>query len=92
MTITVALKNEKKRYEAAADGQPAGFITYEPQGDVLDLQHTEIDSAYEGKGVGTELVKQTLDLIRSIGKKVKPSCPFVKKFIDENAEYQDLLA
>jgi len=92
MTITVALKNEKKRYEAAADDQPAGFITYEPQGDVLDLQHTEIDSAYEGKGVGTELVKQTLDLIRSIGKKVKPSCPFVKKFIDENAEYQDLLA
>lgn len=92
MTITVALKNEKKRYEAAVDGQPAGFITYEPQGDVLDLQHTEIDSAYEGKGVGTELVKQTLDLIRSIGKKVKPSCPFVKKFIDENAEYQDLLA
>ena len=52
MTITVALKNEKKRYEAAVDGQPAGFITYEPQGDVLDLQHTEIDSAYEGKGVG----------------------------------------
>ncbi len=92
MTITVALKNEKKRYEAAVDGQPAGFITYEPQGDVLDLQHTEIDSAYEGKGVGTELVKQTLDLIRSIGKKVKPSCPFVKKFIYENAEYQDLLA
>lgn len=92
MTITVALKNEKKRYEAAVDGQPAGFITYEPQGDVLDLQHTEIDSSYEGKGVGTEMVKQTLDLIRSIGKKVKPSCPFVKKFIDENAEYQDLLA
>lgn len=92
MTITVALKNEKKRYEAAADGQLAGFVTYEPEGDVLDLQHTEVDPAYEGQGVGTELVKQTLDLVRSIGKKVKPSCPFIKKFIDENAEYQDLLA
>ncbi|MEL4503614.1 GNAT family N-acetyltransferase [Luteococcus sp. H138] len=92
MNITVVLKNEKKRYEAAADGQLAGFITYEPEGNVLDLQHTEVLPEYEGQGVGTELVKQTLDLVRTIGKKVKPSCSFVKSYIDENPEYQDLLA
>ncbi|MEL4358334.1 MULTISPECIES: GNAT family N-acetyltransferase [unclassified Luteococcus] len=92
MNITVALKNEKKRYEAAADGQLAGFISYEPEGDVLDLHHTEVFPEYEGQGVGTELVKQTLDLVRTIGKKVKPSCPFIKEYIDKNADYQDLLA
>lgn len=92
MNITVALKNEKKRYEGAVDGQLAGFVTYEPEGDVLDLQHTEVDDEYAGQGVGTELVKQTLDLIRAVDKKVKPSCPFIAKFIDENPEYKDLLA
>jgi len=93
MTITVALKNEKKRYEAAVDGQPAGIVEYENIGDdVVDLVHTEVYDEYAGKGVGSEMVKGTLDQLRSIDKKVKPSCSFVKKYIDEHPEYQDMLA
>lgn len=92
MTITVQLNNEKHRYEATADGQAIGHIEYRVDGDTLDLFHTETDPAQGGKGYGTELVRQTLDQVRAVGKKVVPSCPFVKKFIDEHQEYADLLA
>ncbi|MGO4956818.1 GNAT family N-acetyltransferase [Luteococcus sp. Sow4_B9] len=92
MNISVALKNEKKRYEATVDGQLAGTLSYEIEGDVLDLQHTVVEPAHEGQGVGGELVKGALDHMRSIGKKAKPTCPFVADWIQKNPEYQDMVA
>lgn len=92
MNVTVQLNNEKRRYEAAVDGQPAGHIAYTVDGDVLDMHHTEVDGKYEGQGVGGQLVQQALDQARSIGKKVKPSCPFIASWIEKHPDYQDLVA
>jgi uncharacterized protein len=42
--------------------------------------------------VGGELVRQALDDVRAQGKRVRPSCPFVRAYIDEHAEYADLVS
>ena len=67
------------------------FIQYRLRGNTIVLLHTEVPDELEGQGIGTELVKSVLADIRSRGLKLKPYCPFVKSFINENPEWKDLL-
>jgi predicted GNAT family acetyltransferase len=59
---------------------------------VLDFRSTLVPPHLRGKGVGTELVKQALDWARAEGYTIVPSCSFVARFLEENPEYQDLVA
>ena len=82
---------EASRFEIVVDGEVAGFVEYQRNGDVVDMTHTEIGDAYEGQGLGGKLARGALDLVRSAGATVVPSCPFIKGWIDKHDDYQDLL-
>lgn len=91
--VTVTQNAEQQRYEAHLDGELAGFAAYQPDDDVIVFTHTEVDSAYEGHGVGGSLVRGALDDVRSTGgHKVLARCPFVASWIDRHPDYADLLA
>ena len=79
------------RFEMPVDGDIA-FVTYRRGDGVITLNHAEVPRELEGRGVGSKLVRATLDQVRSEGLKVVPRCSFVAAFITRNAEYQDLLA
>ncbi|MEH6675986.1 GNAT family N-acetyltransferase [Phenylobacterium sp.] len=53
--------------------------------------HTEVPPAFEGKGVGSKLVRAGLDYAREHGQAVMPVCPFFASYIKRHEEYQDLL-
>jgi len=53
--------------------------------------HTEVDAAFEGRGLGSELVRRMLDDIRSRSTKVLPVCPFVRAFVQRHPEYTDVV-
>lgn len=91
MRHTVEDNPERNRYELRVDGDLAGWAEYLPGGDSTIIAHTEIASAYEGKGLGGELVAGTLDRIRASGKTVIPTCPFAAGYIREHPEYADLV-
>jgi predicted GNAT family acetyltransferase len=82
----------KNRYEIRLDGDLAGFVEYETGENTVVLVHTEVDSAFEGKGVGSSLARGALDDIRGKGRSVVPVCPFIKKWIEKHPDYQDLVA
>ena len=92
MAIDVADDPANMRYTVSVDGQPAGFVTYTRHGDVVTLVHTEIDEAFEGHGVGSDLARGTLDDLRKRGLQVRPQCPFMRRFIQRHDEYADLVA
>lgn len=86
-------KNEaENRYELEVDGERIGLIDYRATDSVTDMYHTEVDPAHGGKGYGQQLAKFALDDARARDLKVKPTCPFIAKYIAENDEYSDLLA
>ena len=64
---------------------------YKMDGNVITFIHTEVPPELGGRGIGSKLIRGALDQIRADGLKVIPQCPFVKAFIEKNAEYQDLL-
>ena len=90
-TVEVHDHPDESRFEAYVDGQLAGYSAYLLAGTTLTFVHTEVDDAFAGRGVGSDLVRQSLDQLREReGLRVTASCPFVRAWIRQHPEYQDL--
>jgi len=79
------------RFELEAEGVTS-FIDYVREGATLALTHERVPDEVSGRGLGTALVKGTLELMRSRGEKVVPICPFVAAYMLKHKDTQDLLA
>jgi uncharacterized protein len=82
---------ENGRFEITVDGELAGFANYHQVGENLDFTHTEIDDHYEGHGLGSTLIRASLEAARERGKGVLPHCPFVRSFIERHHEFLELV-
>jgi uncharacterized protein len=89
--VDIVDNEAEQRYEAYLDGALAGFIVYrdEPRGRVF--LHTEVDPAFQGKGVGGHLVKGALEAVRARGGKMVPVCPFVAAYLKRHPEFADIV-
>ncbi len=83
--------SELNRFELAAEGHIA-FIDYRRHGNVVTMTHAEVPPALNGRGIGSELAKGALDLLRQRHESLVSRCPFVSSYIERHAEYQSLLA
>lgn len=90
MAHTVQDNPDRNRFELET---PAGtaFASYRRNDKTVMIMHTEVPRALEGRGVGSQLVAGTLDLIRDEGRNVVPMCSFVRYFINTHPDYADLL-
>lgn len=92
MTTTTVQDNPRaSRFEITVDGELAGFVDYREHDGEYALPHTRVLPAYEGRGIGSELVVGALEEIRRRGGTVLPYCPFVPKVIRDNPEFVDLV-
>lgn len=90
-TTTVRDNSGASRFEITVDGELAGFVDYREHDGEYALPHTRVLPAYEGRGIGSELVVGTLKEIRRRGGTVLPYCPFVPKVIRDNPEFVELV-
>ncbi|HEY6738780.1 MAG TPA: GNAT family N-acetyltransferase [Actinopolymorphaceae bacterium] len=81
---------DRRRFEAVLDGKVVGFLEYSRDGASTVLPHTEVDPAYENRGIASRLARAALDDARARGSKVVPVCPFVSAYLDAHPEYADL--
>lgn len=79
------------RFEIFMNGEVAGLVAYTRDGDTLSLLHTEIDPRFEGRGLGSILVRGVLDAVRADGALVLPFCPFIRRYLQRHTEYVDLV-
>ncbi|GAB2984151.1 GNAT family N-acetyltransferase [Nocardioides montaniterrae] len=92
--ITHVHAPELSRYEIRDDEAVIGLADYGlPDAVHVVLPHVEVDPAYGGRGLATELVRFVLEDIRAQGKLVVARCPFVVAFLRNHAgEYDDIVA
>ncbi len=89
MTITVRENTEAHRFEAVDDaGEVAGFVDYVDHRGKRVLVHTEVDDAFEGRGVGSTLARAALDDSIPVAE-VVITCPFIKSWVEKHPEYAD---
>lgn len=79
------------RYVITVDGDVAGYIDYHDHGNRRTLIHTEVDGAYEGRGLGSALVRGALEDLRTRGLDLVPECPFVRSYLARHREYVELV-
>jgi predicted GNAT family acetyltransferase len=89
--IEIVHNQAAHRFEAFVEG---GFARcdYRRVGSVLQLHHTEVPVALEGRGIAGQLVAAALDHARKSGLKVAPYCSYVRSYMRRHPETLDLLA
>lgn len=93
MQLTVTDVPDRERFEARDEtGAPAGVVTYQLTGNIIAYTHTEVDPAFEGRGVGSTLARAVLDDARARGRTVVPICPFLSRWLEKHPEYHDIVA
>lgn len=91
--INVQHDKNTKKFIAIIEGK-IGTLDYEvlPDGKTLDFYSTFVPQELRGRHIGDDIVKYALDYAKENHYQVIPSCPFVKRIIDKNPEYQKLVA
>jgi hypothetical protein len=75
------------------DGQRLAEMTYVRAGaERIIIDHTFVDEALRGEGVGMQLLEATVAWACAERLKVIALCPFAKAMFERNASLQDVLA
>lgn len=82
---------DQRRYELTVDGALAGWVTYRLSERRITFIHTQVQPAYEGRGLGQRLARDVLDDARARGLRVRPLCPYIASYIRAHPAYQDLV-
>jgi uncharacterized protein len=89
--ISITHQPGRARYEIAVAGELAGFVEYRGADGALDLVHTEVLPAFEGRGLAARLAQFALDDARRHGRKVVPTCSYIARYIERHPEAQELV-
>ena len=92
MNYEVIDNKDKKRFEIHIDDQIAledyEFFTTSQSEKGIEYKHTKVPDSLSGQGIAGYLVTYILDDAAAKGLRVKPTCPYVKSYIDKHPEYQ----
>jgi predicted GNAT family acetyltransferase len=92
--MEVKNKNDGRRgaFYIEDDGKEIALMHYIFSGSAkMIIDHTEVNAAYEGKGLGLQLVRTGVEYAREHNIKILPLCPFAKKIFDMTPEFGDVL-
>ncbi|CAG0956563.1 hypothetical protein BURK1_00484 [Burkholderiales bacterium] len=89
--IEIVHNADAHRFEAVIDGALAR-CDYRRVGNVLQLHHTEVPAALEGRGIAGKLVATALAHAKEQGWRVAPYCSYVRSYMRRHPETQVLLA
>ncbi len=84
--------DRSSRYEATLDDQLAAVIDYSLRDQTMIIVHTGTKPEFRGHGIAARITRHALDDVRSRGLRVVAQCPYTAQYIDEHAEYAELLA
>ena len=76
---------------AQQDGQKAGEVSYFESGDnIIVLDHTAVEDAFQGQQLGKRLVDQVVDYARANGLKIVPQCTYAHRLFEKSDHYADV--
>ena len=92
MDITIQEEPNKGYAIASENGKRAGMMTYSKAGDkLIIIDHTDVDSAFSGKGVGKQMLYKIVEMVRQKNINILPLCPFAASLFKKNMDIHDVL-
>ncbi|WP_040792698.1 GNAT family N-acetyltransferase [Nocardia paucivorans] len=83
----VTRNDDRRRYEIFYGDNLAGFAEYVERPEQTVFTHTEVDSAFGGKGLGSKLAEYAVRDTIERGRTIVPRCEFIKAYLDKHPEY-----
>jgi predicted GNAT family acetyltransferase len=87
MTIEHDEKDELFFFE---EDEQQGELKYYLKDGVMDIVHTGVPYAMQNNGYGTQLIEAALKYATEKNYKIKPTCPFVREYVNSNPSAQGL--
>lgn len=83
--------DKKARFYIESEEQRIATMEYVYAGtEKFIIEHTEVDIAYEGKGIGKLLVQAAVEFARERDMKIIPLCPYANAIFKKTPEYKDV--
>lgn len=91
MDITSEENGSHGRYAVTVDGHAAEMTYSRTSPSLIIIDHTGVDDALRGRGVGQALALHAVEQARAGGWKIIPLCPFFKAQTLRHPEWRDVL-
>jgi len=82
---------ESDRFTIAVDDKTAGFTEIVDDDGRRTFPHTEVDDAFQGRGLATILIGEALQQTRDAGLRIVPVCPMVAAYVKKHPEFDDVV-
>jgi uncharacterized protein len=73
------------------DGRRLATMTYSLAGDIIIIDHTDVDAILRGTGAGAKLVAAAVAWARAEHRHIMPLCPFARSVFDKTPAFADVL-
>lgn len=93
MEIEVEHDTDRERFVVALGDGSEAYLEYRTREDgSLDYSGTFVPEAHRGRGIAEQLVVHALEHAREAGRRIVPSCPYVRHVVEEeHPEYGSLV-
>lgn len=78
---TVIRNDEASRFEIRVGDTLAGFAKFDRRPGEIRFIHTEVDPAFQGKGLASILAADALADAAASGDTIVPYCPYIAKYL-----------
>ena len=80
-----------KELTITVHGQTVGIAAFEDRGNQRVFVHTELDEAFQGRGLATILVDEAIKSTKADRLRVVAVCPMVAAFLGKHKEFDDIV-
>lgn len=84
---TTTVTKESDRFAISVDGTVAGFTEIVDRDGRRTFTHTEVDDAFQGRGLASILIGEALEQTRDAGLKIVPVCSMVADYVERHPEF-----
>lgn len=81
----------ESRFVARLEHGDAELAYAESETRVLDLNHTYVPPEHRGRGVAHVLVERAFEFAEENGMRIRPSCPYVRAWVQKHPERKGLV-
>lgn len=89
--VTITHDPERERFVLHLGDELASLLDYHRGAGAVDLVHARTQPRHRGQGLAGQVTAAALDHARAHEWQVRPSCPYVRTWMQDHPESQDLV-